>query len=221
MAIGATSFADYFYKNRLPLFAFDLLTEFYTTHSAEDTFNATADLSAKRSALTTAQNTVVDSFETTNDGLIATAITNIDALVDATSLSPEDKTALKSAIATEINTTITPNYATHKSNLESAVTAQITDAGTPIQITEVIAQQKTHFVSARDLFEYEGETYFNFTDPKCKGTGWHEASQEPGADPSVTTKIRCTSCDGFGKTYEQNQVITANYSVSDSGVPTT
>lgn len=164
----------------------------------EDDFSATVDLSAVDTAIDTAQSTTVDSFETAVGALRTTAIGNIDVLVDATTLSPEDKTSLKAAIASEINTTIAPNYAGLKTDLASDVTAEIPSTAT-ISKEEVLEQIKTD-LNAAILSTLNDGT--NYACPRCGEDGRYPASNDPGETSS--TDKQCLSCDGLGRTGEQN-----------------
>lgn len=220
MAFTSTSFTKLFYQNRVFLFVYDLLTEFYTDNATEDDFTATADFSSSRAAIKTAQDTIIDDFQTANDAVIDAADAAMQAYVDANKTGETitvDATVLKAAISAMFQGQ-SFDYVQVKIDLEAEVTDNILDSA-GISKSEVITQMKADYIAARDLYEHEGATYFNYEDPRCKGEGWHNANQDQGSDPSVTTKIKCESCDGFGKTLEQN-TITASYSVSDSGVPT-
>lgn len=164
----------------------------------EDDFSATTDQSAVKTTINSAQSTVVDNFEIANDTLISTAIGNIDTLVDATSLSPEDKTSLKAAIASEINTTISPNYATHKTNLAAEVNSGVPSTATisKVEVLEDIKDEMNNEIAATL------NSGTNFVDPRCGGTGRYPASNDPGETSS--TDKHCVSCDGLGRTAEQN-----------------
>lgn len=120
--------------------------------------------------------------------------TNVDTLIDATSLSEGDKTALKNDIATEIT------------SLKSTLTTSLNN-----EIPDEIAQNKTDIftttlleINAALAVYDDGTVSFGFTDRRCGGTGRRPGNNEPGDDPDNTTPIHCTSCDGFGKTATDN-----------------
>ena len=218
-----------------------------------DNFQSAND--ALITAAKSAKDTTVDSFDTTVDGLISTAVSDMESYVDTNSsgdtitvgaaalkaaiaaiinaIAP-DYTTLKSDLADDIDL-IAPNYAGLKTDLDTNLTGIAPDyaglktdiAGevnsgisTTINKTDVIAAMKAEFIAARDLFEVDSEVYFQYNDPRCKGSGRHAANQDPNADQSITTQIHCVSCDGFGKTNEQNTA-TSTWTISDNSIPAT
>lgn len=196
----AISVADLFKPYRFrPVHCDDLIAIY--TGNPEDDFEA-VDLTTERNAVTTNQNNTVDSFETANDGLISTAITNIDAILDASSLTGAELTAVKAAIAAEINTTIDPDYPTLKTDLATDLTSEI-DATYDVSIVAVLTQVKTD-IETEIIAEYNGGV--NFVDARCGGTG-----REP--NPITGTMQHCVSCDGLGVTATQNSPTVSTWGV--------
>lgn len=209
-----SKFAAFVLKNRVrPSHIDDLVT--WLTGESEDAYTVLNQTSAK-AALTTLQDTRVDTFETANDVLIAAAVTAMESYVNANSTGETinaSATDLKAAVAGYINA-IAPDYANLKIGLAADVSTGITTI-VSVNKTTILGAIKTEYLATRDLYEVDSVVYFQYNDPKCKGIGRHAYNIDPDTDQTITTPIHCNSCDGFGKTNVQN-IATTTFSVTET-----
>lgn len=119
----------------------------------------------------------------------ATLKTAIQALINATSLSGGDKTALYNDCAVAIDAEITNSYNVNK-------TAVFTEAKT--QLMAAIVADTTNFANL---------------DLRCAGSGRYAANKDPENASDDTTQIPCVSCDQFGYTSSAN-VPTTSWTVT-------
>ena len=166
----------------------------------EDDFSATVDLSAVETSLNAAQVITVNAFEVTNDIEIADAITAMEAHIDANSTGEtvnQGATDLKAAIAAIINA-IAIDYADHKTKLATDVSNELPSTAT-ISKEEVLGQIKTD-LKAAIASTLNGGT--NYACTRCGADGRYPASNDRGETSS--TDKQCLSCDGLGRTGEEN-----------------
>lgn len=184
------------------------------TGQAEDVFSATVDLSATDTAIDAAQSTTVDGFETDNDALIATAVSDMEAHIDANSTGEtvnQGATALKAAIAAIINA-IAPNYATHKTDLAADVTANMPSQA-DISLVEALARVKS-LLNTGISAQYNSGT--NYACTRCGADGRYPANNDP--DETVSTEKHCVSCDGLGRTKETLTPIATSWAIPNDDI---
>jgi hypothetical protein len=168
------------------------------TGQAEDAYEA-VDLTTEKAAVTTTQNATVDGFDTANDALIATAVSDMEAYVDANKSGDTitvGATALKAAIAAIINA-IAPDYTALKSDLAGDLGANIADTY-DVSIEDVLTQVHTDLTTIIAA-QYNGGT--NYPCPRCNSEGRYPANNDP--NETVSTDKHCVSCDALGRTKEE------------------
>lgn len=111
----------------------------------------------------------------------ANFITAITGLVNGTSLSPEDKATLITNITAQHNTYIQNGLTVNKTDVLTAVIADIDSMFHTYEEGDPPAIRYQHFHH------------------RCKGEGEYPANQDPGVAEDNTTLVKC-ACDGIGKT---------------------
>lgn len=202
-----------------------------------DNFESTTDTQV--TSAKSAKDSTVDSFETANDTLIGTAKTNIDTLLatfkDEYPFASEAAfdalvDTLNSDIDSEIDTTIAPDYTTHKSDLATDIdtvapdyTTLKSDLATEVNDgfdttvtcnkSDVFDEAKTQLETAIAAIQSGGTDKFPYSCIRCGGVGFYAASND---DENVTTLKKCNSCDGMGRTETQNIPVNGVFPVTYS-----
>lgn len=166
----------------------------------EDGFATETDLSAQRAALTSAQNTVVDNFESTYTTGLNTQKTGVDDLFTVfKSMWPFESEAAFIDAADTLATgckglmdAIPADFATLKTDLATEVTNEITDDGATVSITAVLNKIITDYQAALTA---AGRTVKH---GRCNGNGQYLKSQDTGIAEDATIKKLCPGCQATG-----------------------
>jgi hypothetical protein len=124
-------------------------------------------------------------------------------------LSSGEKADLITAIESAISTNISEDMTALKADASTALDAEFGDL-VPMDLSKASILADIRSELQDRVIADPALPYF---DPKCRGEGRHPANKEPGQDPTNTTPMNCTSCDGFGYTAIQNEARVANWSV--------
>lgn len=194
------------------------LSEAIVEYEGEPGYETETDLSAQRAALTTAQNTVVDTFESTYTTGLNTQKTGVDdlfttfksgwpfeseaAFIDAADTLATGCKALMDGIPAD--------FATLKTDLATEVTNEIADTAATVSIAAVLTKVRDDYNAA---ITTSGRTV---THGRCQGNGQYLKSQDTGVSTDQLIKKLCPGCNAWGKlSTGTTDIPTYNFPVTD------